>query len=63
MKIGVTGSSGSIGKLLVPLLKENGHDVIKFVRRKPAAEDEAYWSPTKKSKDMDTFQDMDAIEH
>ena len=36
MKIGVTGSSGSIGKLLVPLLKENGHDVIKFVRRKPA---------------------------
>ena len=63
MKIGVTGSSGSIGKLLVPLLKENGHDVIKFVRRKPAGEDEAYWSPTKKSIDMDTFQDMDAIVH
>jgi len=33
MKIGITGSSGFIGKRLVKKLEEDGFEVFKFVRR------------------------------
>ena len=63
MKVGITGSSGSIGKLLVPLLESSGHEVIKFVRKDPKAENESYWNPSKRTIDLDIFQELDAIIH
>lgn len=63
MKVGVTGASGSIGKILVPLLESSGHEIVKFVRRDPKEENEAYWNPNKRTIDLDTFQEMDAIIH
>ena len=63
MKVGVTGASGSIGKALVPLLESSGHEIVKFVRRDPIEENEAYWNPNKHTIDLDTFQEMDAIIH
>ncbi|MFG2980281.1 TIGR01777 family oxidoreductase [Streptomyces sp. NPDC048258] len=45
MRIAVTGSTGLIGSALVRSLRADGHEVVRFVRREPAAGDEARWDP------------------
>ncbi len=45
MKVAVTGSSGLIGTALVPSLRADGHEVIRFVRRPPRSADEVRWDP------------------
>jgi uncharacterized protein YbjT (DUF2867 family) len=45
MRIAVTGSTGLIGSALVPHLRSVGHDVVRLVRRAPAAADEVRWDP------------------
>ncbi|GHI90036.1 TIGR01777 family oxidoreductase [Streptomyces xanthophaeus] len=45
MRIAVTGSTGLIGNALVKSLRSDGHEVVRFVRRAPAAADEARWDP------------------
>jgi uncharacterized protein (TIGR01777 family) len=45
MRIAVTGSTGLIGQALVRSLRGDGHEVVRFVRRAPAAADEAEWDP------------------
>ncbi|WP_329386398.1 TIGR01777 family oxidoreductase [Streptomyces sp. NBC_01351] len=47
MRIAVTGSTGLIGSALVRSLREDGHEVVRFVRREPAAGDEASWDPAR----------------
>ncbi|QES52632.1 TIGR01777 family protein [Streptomyces venezuelae] len=51
MRIAVTGSTGLIGKALVRSLRADGHEVVRFVRRPPAAPDEARWDPHRGSVD------------
>ncbi|HEX3900452.1 MAG TPA: TIGR01777 family oxidoreductase [Mycobacteriales bacterium] len=46
MKIIVTGASGLIGSALVESLLIHGHEVVRLVRRAPAAPDEARWDPS-----------------
>lgn len=43
MKVGVTGSSGLIGSTLVPVLRAQGHDVVRFVRGPSTAAGERSW--------------------
>jgi uncharacterized protein (TIGR01777 family) len=45
MRVAVAGSSGLIGTALVPELRAAGHEVIRLVRRAPAADDERGWDP------------------
>lgn len=45
MRIAITGSTGLIGSALVPLLRQDGHDVVRLVRRDPASSDEVRWDP------------------
>lgn len=45
MKIAVTGSSGLIGTALVEALRQDGHDVLRLVRRAPQGPDEVQWDP------------------
>jgi uncharacterized protein (TIGR01777 family) len=45
MKIVVSGASGLIGSALVPRLRADGHEVVRLVRREPAAPDEVRWDP------------------
>jgi uncharacterized protein (TIGR01777 family) len=45
MRIVVSGASGLIGSALVPALGEAGHEVVRLVRRAPAAADEIEWNP------------------
>ncbi|MBI5766794.1 MAG: TIGR01777 family protein [Verrucomicrobia bacterium] len=45
MKIVVAGASGLIGRALVAALRGRGDQVIRLMRRAPAASDEAEWDP------------------
>jgi uncharacterized protein (TIGR01777 family) len=61
MRVVVTGASGVIGTALVPVLREAGHEVVRLVRRPPAAPDERRWDPVAGSIDEGTFDRVDAV--
>ncbi|MFZ3570955.1 TIGR01777 family oxidoreductase [Streptomyces sp. BH097] len=44
-RFAVAGASGLIGSALVRSLTDDGHDVVRLVRRAPRAPDEARWDP------------------
>lgn len=45
MRIAITGSTGLIGSALTRSLREDGHDVVRLVRRPAEAGDEVEWDP------------------
>lgn len=45
MKIMVTGATGLVGSRLVPLLKQEGHEVVTLTRRTPRSSTERQWDP------------------
>jgi len=62
MKTLVTGSTGLVGRSLCAHLRQRGDEVLRLVRRAPAAEDEVKWDPTEGTCDAAAF-DVDAIVH
>ncbi|WP_067463346.1 TIGR01777 family oxidoreductase [Actinomadura macra] len=63
MKVTVTGSSGLIGSALVRSLRADGHEVLRLVRREPAAADEARWSPADGCVEVAAVDGADAVVH
>ena len=61
MRIAIAGSSGLIGTALVASLRSDGHDVVRLVRRRPAAADEFAWSPEDGGLDEAALADADAV--
>jgi uncharacterized protein len=61
MRVVVAGSSGLIGTALVAALRQAGHDVIRLVRRRPAAADERGWDPPAGKLDHGALDDADAV--
>ncbi|MGY1813107.1 TIGR01777 family oxidoreductase [Blastococcus sp. SYSU D00820] len=61
MRIAVTGSSGLIGSSLVPALQDDGHDVLRLVRRTPRTADEHRWDPQHRRIDPGLLTDVDAV--
>ena len=61
MRVVVAGSSGLIGTALVAHLRAAGHDVLRLVRRDPAAPDERGWDPPAGRIDAGTFDGVDAV--
>ena len=61
MRVVIAGSSGLIGTALVAHLREAGHDVLRLVRRAPAAPDERGWDPPAGRVDPGTFDGVDAV--
>lgn len=45
MKVVLTGASGPLGQALVASFTQDGHDVLRLVRRPPGGRDEARWDP------------------
>ncbi len=64
MNILITGTSGFIGSALVPLLIEEGHSVVRLVRRQPSPGGyEVRWNPEADSIDADSLKGIDAAVH
>ena len=63
MKIVVSGASGLIGTALVPLLRDQGHEVVRLVRRPPAAADEIRWDPAAGELDVTALRGVEAAVH
>ena len=61
MRIAVTGSSGLIGSRLVPALRDDGHEVLRLVRRTPRTADEHRWDPHHRRIDPALLLDVDAV--
>jgi uncharacterized protein (TIGR01777 family) len=63
MRIAVTGSTGLIGSALVPHLRSVGHDVVRLVRRAPAAADEVRWDPRAGTVDLSGLAGVEGVVH
>jgi len=63
VKVAVTGSSGLIGRALVPALREHGHEVVRLVRRAASGGDEVGWDPEAGTIDADRLAGVDAAVH
>lgn len=61
MRVVVAGSSGLIGTALVPALRQAGHEVVRLVRRRPAAPDERGWDPPTGRLDDAALDGADAV--
>ncbi|HUR13874.1 MAG TPA: TIGR01777 family oxidoreductase [Mycobacteriales bacterium] len=61
MQVGITGSSGFLGTALAGRLREQGHDVVRFVRRGTRAADERSWTGTDLA--PDALGGLDALVH
>ena len=64
MRILITGSSGLIGTALIPLLKEQGQQVVRLVRRpQNAGEGTAVWDPDAGKLETSALEQTDALVH
>lgn len=63
MDVVVTGSSGMIGRALVPTLEAAGHRVRRLVRREPASPDEVRWDPATGTIDAAGLAGVDGAVH
>jgi uncharacterized protein (TIGR01777 family) len=61
VRVVVAGSSGLIGTALVAHLRAADHEVVRLVRRTPAAPDERGWDPPAGRIDAGTFAGVDAV--
>jgi uncharacterized protein len=63
MRVAVTGSSGLIGTALTARLRADGHEVVRLVRRPPAAPDEIRWDPRAADAGSPPLDGVDACVH
>lgn len=64
MKIVVSGSTGLIGSALTPVLASQGHEIVRLVRRPPAAGERAVaWDPERGTIDRAGLEGIDVVIH
>jgi hypothetical protein len=64
MKIVVSGSTGLIGSALIPRLGSHGHEIVRLVRRQPAAGERAVgWNPERGTIDRAGLEGIDVVIH
>ena len=63
LRVGVTGSSGLIGRALCHTLTTGGHEVVRVVRKRGSTGADVFWDPAGKSIDADRLEGLDAMVH
>ncbi len=62
MNILITGGTGNVGKVLIPLLKKSGHDCY-ILTRSPKSEKEISWNPISQEGKLPDGIDFQAVVH
>lgn len=63
MRIVISGALGFIGRALVKAVEDQGHDVVRLVRRAPERPNEVAWNPDRGEIDARGLADSHAIVH
>lgn len=63
MRIAVTGSTGLVGRRLVPFLQGGGHTVLSIVRKPTGKPGEIVWNPDRGEIDAKALEGCDAVIH
>ncbi len=64
MRLLISGSSGVLGRELLPLLSTGGHEIWRLVRRRPdSSAREIFWDPEKNQLDLNTAPRFDGVIH
>ncbi|GAA4890104.1 TIGR01777 family oxidoreductase [Streptomonospora salina] len=63
MRVAITGASGLVGSALADSLSEDGHGVVRVVRRPARSSDEAEWRPDEGYLDTGRLAGADAVVH
>lgn len=61
MRIAVAGSSGFLGSALRTALHNDGHEVVRLVRRAPNSADEVRWDPYQQTIDVAQLDGVEAV--
>ena len=61
LRVLISGASGLIGTELTRQLRADGHEVLRLVRRQPAADDEINWAPSARTMDFRIVGQVDAV--
>ena len=61
MRVLISGASGLVGTELARQLREDGHEVLKLVRRESSAADEISWDPSTGKIDSQIMESVDAV--
>lgn len=61
LRVLIAGASGLIGTELIRQLRDDGHEVLKLVRRRPSADDEINWAPSARTIDFQVLGEVDAV--
>lgn len=62
MRVAITGASGLVGSALTQLLENEGHDVLRLIRR-AASGGEISWQPHKQIIEAEKLEGIDAVVH
>jgi uncharacterized protein (TIGR01777 family) len=63
LTVAITGAAGLIGSALVPALRDDGHEVLRLVRRPVERDDELSWDPATRTLDPAALASVDAVVH
>jgi uncharacterized protein (TIGR01777 family) len=63
VKVVLTGASGLLGPALASSFRADGHQIVRLVRREPAAADEARWDPAAGTVDDSALTGADLVVH
>ena len=63
MRIAITGSTGLVGKRLIPFLETMGHDVVRLVRNGSTGPNSIAWNPERGEIDRAALEGVDAVIH